>query len=52
MPPDMDGPDMTDLRARRLRRIAVIAGITLAVLIVLPVGIYVGVFVILSPMMG
>jgi hypothetical protein len=52
MPPEMDGPDMTDLRTRRLKRVAVIAGITLGVLIVLAVGIYVGVFVILSPMMG
>ncbi len=38
--------------ARRLKRIAVIAGITLVVLIALAVGIYVGVFVILAPMMG
>jgi putative Ca2+/H+ antiporter (TMEM165/GDT1 family) len=52
MPRDVDGPNMTDLRGRRLRRIAVIAGITLAVLIVLAVSIYVGAFVILSPMMG
>jgi len=37
---------------RRLRRIAVIAGVTLIVLLVVAVGIYVGVFVILSPMMG
>jgi hypothetical protein len=46
----MDAPDAAS--ARRLRRVAVIAGITLAVLIVLAVGIYVGVFVILAPMMG
>lgn len=48
------GPrDTTDTAtARRLRRIAVIAGITLVVSIVLAVGIYVGVFVILAPMMG
>jgi hypothetical protein len=37
---------------RRLRRVAVIAGITLDVLIVVAAGIYVGVFVIVSPMMG
>ncbi|BBZ49230.1 hypothetical protein H7H82_08960 [Mycobacterium heidelbergense] len=48
----MDGPETTDLRARRLRRVAVIAGITLLALIILAVGIYVGAFVILSPMMG
>ncbi len=49
----MEGPDTTEtVRTRRLRRVAVTAGITLAVLIVLAVGIYVGVFVILSPMMG
>jgi hypothetical protein len=40
------------LRARRLKRVAVIAGITLVILIVLAVGIYLGAFVILSPMMG
>lgn len=45
----MDGPETTDLRARRLRRVAVIAGITLLALIILAVGIYVGAFVILSP---
>ena len=44
---------MTDtLRARRLKRVAVIAGITLVILILVAVGIYVGAFVILSPMMG
>ncbi|CAM4158788.1 hypothetical protein MB901379_01142 [Mycobacterium basiliense] len=44
---------MTDTVAmRRLRRIAVIAGITLVVFIVVVVGIYVGAFTILSPMMG
>ena len=53
IPPDMDGPETTDaVRTRRLKRVAVIAGITLIVLIVLAVCIYVGVFVILSPMMG
>ncbi|ETB00941.1 hypothetical protein [Mycobacterium avium] len=49
----MDGPDTTDMVAtRRLRRVAVIAGITLDVLIVVAAGISVGVFVIVSPMMG
>lgn len=49
----VDGPDTTDMGAtRRLRRVAVIAGITLDVLIVVAAGIYVGVFVIVSPMMG
>jgi hypothetical protein len=48
----MNGPDMTDLRTRRLKRVAVIAGIALVILIAVAVSIYVGVFVILSPMMG
>jgi hypothetical protein len=49
----MSGPDATDTaRTRRPVRIAVIAGITLVVLIVLAVGIYIGVFVVLSLMMG
>ncbi|WP_165759319.1 hypothetical protein [Mycobacterium decipiens] len=49
----MDKTAVTDpLRTRRLKRIAVIAGITLGALIVVAVGIYVGAFVILSPMMG
>ena len=49
----MDGSDTTEaVRTRRLKRIAVIAGITLAILIVIAVVIYVGAFVILSPMMG
>jgi len=43
---------MTEPRTQRLKRIAVIAEIALVVLIVLAVGIYVGAFVILSPMMG
>ena len=43
---------MTDPRTRRPKRVAVIAGITLVILIALAVGIYVGAFVILSPMMG
>jgi hypothetical protein len=33
-------------------RVAVVAGITLIVLVVIAIGIYVGAFVILSPMMG
>ena len=48
----MGQPDTTDLRTRRLKRVAVIAAITLLILIVLAVSIYVGVFVIPSPMMG
>ena len=49
----MDGAGITDARrTRTLKRVAVIAGITLVVLIALAVGIYVGAFVILSPMMG
>jgi uncharacterized membrane protein len=49
----MDGPDTTDiLRTRRLKRVAVIAGITLVALVVIAIGIYVGAFVILSPVMG
>ena len=39
----MDGSDMTDPRTRRPKRVAVIAGITLVILIALAVGIYVGV---------
>jgi hypothetical protein len=49
----MDDAEMPDtLRARRLKRVAVIAGITLVILVVAAVAIYVGAFVILSPMMG
>lgn len=49
----MDGPDTTDThRTRLFERIAVIAGVTLIVLLVVAVGIDVGVFVTLSPMMG
>jgi hypothetical protein len=48
----MGGHDMTDVRTRRLERIAVIAGIALVILIVLAVGSYVGALVILSPTMG
>lgn len=39
-------------RTRRIKRIAVIAGIVLTILILVAIGIYVGAFVILSPMMG
>jgi hypothetical protein len=50
---DMDAADATGkTRTRTLGRIAVIAGITLVLLIVIAVGIYVGAFMILSPMMG
>ena len=52
MPSAVDEPDTADARARRLKRVAVIAGITLAVLILVAVGIYVIAFVILAPMMG
>ena len=53
MPPDMDEADMSDTRrARRRKRVAVITGIALVILIGIAVGIYVGAFVILSPMMG
>ena len=49
----MDGPEITEaVRTRRLKRVAVIAGIALVIFMVLAVCIYVGVFVILSPMMG
>ncbi|BBY04582.1 hypothetical protein ACKUT9_10625 [Mycobacterium seoulense] len=50
----MEGPETTGtVRTRRLRRVAMMAaGIALAVVVVLAVSIYVGVFVILSPMMG
>jgi hypothetical protein len=39
-------------RTRRLRRAAVIAVITLAVLVLIAVGVYIIAFVILSPMIG
>ncbi|MGC2655540.1 MAG: hypothetical protein WA317_18510 [Mycobacterium sp.] len=48
----MDEPDTTDIRARRLKRVAVIAGIMLVVSILVAVAIYVIAFVILAPMMG
>jgi hypothetical protein len=40
------------VRTRGLKRVAVVAGITLVVLIVIAIAIYVGAFLILSPMMG
>jgi hypothetical protein len=48
----MDGLDTAVAKTRGLRRVAVIAGVTLVVLTVIAIGIYVGAFVILSPMMG
>jgi hypothetical protein len=52
----MDGPDPSrDVAAqtgRRLRRVAVIAGMTLVVLILIVVAIYAAVFLILAPMMA
>jgi hypothetical protein len=39
-------------RTRRLRRAAVIAVVTLAVLVLIAVGVYIIAFVILSPMVG
>jgi hypothetical protein len=48
----MDRPDTTDIRTRWLKRVAMIAGMALVILIIVAVGIYVGAFVILSPMMG
>lgn len=51
--PDVDGLDATDTGATRpLGRVAVIAGVTLVISRVVAVGMYVGVLVILSPMMG
>jgi hypothetical protein len=49
----MDGSESTEIqRTRRLRRTAVIALITLAVLVLIAVGVYIIAFVILSPMIG
>ncbi|WP_188112942.1 hypothetical protein [Mycobacterium simiae] len=49
----MDDADVTDtVPTRRLKRITVIALITLLAFLVVAVGIYLGAFVILSPMMG
>ena len=52
LPPGVDGLDTTDLGARRLGSVAVVAVITVLMLIVLAVGIDVRVFVISSPVMG
>ncbi|WP_375483242.1 hypothetical protein [uncultured Mycobacterium sp.] len=49
----MDEADTTDpARTRNLGRVALIAVITLVVLILVAVGVYVIAFVILSPMLG
>jgi hypothetical protein len=49
----MDAPDTIGKpRTRTLGRIALIAAISLVVLIIIAVGIYVGAFMIPSPMMG
>lgn len=49
----MEGPEATEaVRARPLERATVAAGIALAVFVILAVSIYVGVLVIVSPMMG
>jgi putative Ca2+/H+ antiporter (TMEM165/GDT1 family) len=49
----MDGSDMTDTgRTRRYKRVSLIVGIMLAILIVVAVGICVGAFVMVSPMIG
>lgn len=53
MPPAMDGAKATETRqTRRLRRVAVIAGITLAVVILVAAAVYVIAFLILSPVLG
>jgi hypothetical protein len=50
---DMDATDTTGKpQTRTLKRVAVIAAVTLVLLIVIAVGIYFGAFMILSPMMG
>jgi len=49
----MAGADLTGtLRARLCKRVAVIAGIALIILICWAIGMYVAAFVILSPMIG
>jgi hypothetical protein len=49
----MDASETTEIeRTRRLRRVAIIAGITLAALVLVAVAVYVVAFVILSPMLG
>ena len=45
-----EGPEIR--RAHRLRRIAVIAGIALAIVILLAVAVYTVAFLILAPMMA
>ena len=49
----MDAGETTEIRRTgRLWRVALIALITLAILVVVAVGVYVVAFVILSPMLG
>ncbi len=49
----MDPSERADIeRTRRVRRIALISVITLAILVLIAVGIYVVAFVILSPVIG
>jgi hypothetical protein len=49
----MDPSEKADIeRTRRIRRIALISVITLAILVLIAVGIYVVAFVILSPVIG
>jgi hypothetical protein len=52
MRPAVDEPDAPDVGGRRLRRVVVITGITLIVLILVAVAVYVIAFIILAPMMG
>lgn len=53
MPFAMDESQTTEIqRTRRLRRAALIAVITLVVLLLVAVGVYVIAFVIMSPMIG
>jgi hypothetical protein len=49
----MDPSEKAEIeRTRRVRRIALVSVITLAILVLIAVGIYVVAFVILSPMIG
>jgi hypothetical protein len=48
----VDEPEATDIPERRLRRVVIVTGITLTVLVLVAVAIYVIAFVILAPMMG
>ncbi|MGA9489228.1 MAG: hypothetical protein WBV80_03115 [Mycobacterium sp.] len=49
----MDAREATEIQhPRRIRRIALVAVVTLAVLVLIAVGIYVIAFVVLSPMSG